>query len=69
MLELVLSKPYKPYKLYPRRTVQNQKALNKIKPSNHHHKEQESNYSLELRQQKNKCLALLMTQSYVETAH
>lgn len=52
MLELVLSKPYKLYKLYPRRTVQNQMALNKIKPSNRHHKEQESNYSLELRQKK-----------------
>lgn len=69
MLELVLGKPYKPYKLYPRRIVQNQMALNKIKPSNRHHKEQESNYSLELRQKKTKALALLMTQSYVETAH
>lgn len=42
------------YKLYPRRTVQNQMALNKIKPSNRHHKEQESNYSLELRQKSKK---------------
>lgn len=42
------------YKLYPRRTVQNQMALNEIKPSNRHHKEQESNYSLELRQKSKK---------------